>query len=154
LHELATNLCEAKSVGRHIARSGDNERKMSASDQLELCSLLDRQKVSLLLFVAGSMLRIPCVRPLDNDVVALSASLADLRQQDLYIRSRSVASKSAGDISEESLQHNVGSSDGVLGNRTGDFYPENGTRFVVDLPSSVTVPSSVYPTSSPVSSSI
>ena len=48
--------------------------------------MLDRWKAILQLFVAGSMMRILSIRPLESYVVALSASLADLRQQVLFIK--------------------------------------------------------------------
>ena len=58
---------------------GDDMRKMNTADLVDLFSLLDQRKAELPIFVATNMLRIPGVPPLESDVVALSASLADLR---------------------------------------------------------------------------
>ncbi len=86
LHEIAMDLYGIKEIGRCITRSGENKRRMNTADLVDLYSMLDRKKAPLPSFVAASMNRIPGVRPLESDVVALSASLADLKQQVLFLQ--------------------------------------------------------------------
>ena len=58
---------------------------MNTAALVDLFNLLDCKKTSLSLFVAASMNKITGVRPLESDVVALSASLADLKHQVLFL---------------------------------------------------------------------
>ena len=76
-----------KEIGRCMPRTSDNKKKIYTADLVELYSILDRKKAVLRLFVAANLLKIPGFKPLECDVVASSASLADLRQQVLFLRS-------------------------------------------------------------------
>lgn len=141
LHDIAVKLCGAKTVGRFVTRSGDNRRKMNTADLLDTYSLIDRQKASLPLFVAGSMMRIPGIRPLESDVVALSASLADLRQQVLFIKSSVSKSQTDGLAPSTIMQgsdQNSKQSISVQSNTSqidlNSFPEQYGNRLVVELP--------------------
>lgn len=87
MHNTAVSLFGIKEVGRFVTRQGDNRRKMMTNDLIDLYGFMDRRKADLPLFVAASMARIPGIRPLECDVVALSVSLSDLKQQVLFLQS-------------------------------------------------------------------
>ena len=70
LHNIAIKLIEAKTFGRFVPRFSNIKQKMNTADLLNVHIMLDRQKAILPLFVAGSMMRISCIRPLESDVVA------------------------------------------------------------------------------------
>jgi hypothetical protein len=137
LHDIAVKLCGAKIVGRFVSRSGENRRKMNTADLLDIFSLIDRQNASLPLFVAGSMMRIPGIRPLESDVVALSASLADLRQQVLFIKTSVSKSQTVGPAPASSVRDSD-QPESVKPSASSidlNFFPEqSGSPLMVELP--------------------
>jgi pyruvate/oxaloacetate carboxyltransferase len=63
-------------------RTGGTKRKREAEDILQIYSLLDAQKVSLPMYVAFNVLRIPSFRPEDVDVCAMATSINNLSTQE------------------------------------------------------------------------
>jgi hypothetical protein len=87
LHEIAVDLFGEREIGRCVSRTTDNKRRMNTADLIDLYGVLDRKKASLPCFVAANMSRIPGIRSLESDVMALSASLGDLKHQVLFMQS-------------------------------------------------------------------
>jgi hypothetical protein len=67
-------------------RCGGTKRKREAEDIIQIYSLLDAKKVSLPMYVAFNVLRIPSFRPEDVDVCAMASNINNLTTQITDIR--------------------------------------------------------------------
>ena len=74
-------------IGRCSKRQGDWKRKLDTADLLNLFQDLDVRQAKFHFFVAAVMFKILGIRPIDSDVVSLSATVVDLKQQIQYIHS-------------------------------------------------------------------
>ena len=66
-------------MGRFVKKRGDDRKKLDVADIMHLYELLDKKKVKIPTFVAANINRISGMKPLDGDVLTLSASVTDLK---------------------------------------------------------------------------
>ncbi len=124
LYEFAHSVYDEKEIGRCVKRQGDDRKKLDVADIVQLYELLDQKKVIFPIFTAANMSRIPGIKPLEGDILALSASVNELKSQmhSLTASFGMLQSKVAGNV------------DTTKASGSKDFFPElSGKSLTVNL---------------------
>jgi hypothetical protein len=127
LFDFANTVLDKEEVGRCMKRQGDDRKKLDVADIVHLFDLLDQKKVQLPTFVAANLSRIPGLKPLDGDVLSLSATVVDLNKQVQTLSSsiNTLQTKINGNQDEARIATNR------------EFFPElSGNPLIVNLESS------------------
>ena len=86
-YDFANSMYDEKEIDRCVKRLGNDRKKLDVSNIVHLFELLDQKKVVFPVFVATNISRIPGIKPLESDILALSASVNELKTQVHYMSS-------------------------------------------------------------------
>ncbi len=122
--DVAKTLMDENEVGRFVKRQGDDRKKLDVADIMQIFDLLDKKKAKLPMFVAANMNRIPGLKPLDGEVVTLTANVNDLKTQVQQLT-----------VSINALQTKInGKPEDLKSSVNKEFFPEiSGHQLVVNL---------------------
>lgn len=132
LFDFANEHFDEKDVGRCRQRQGDDRKKLDVADIVHLYEVLDQKKASFPLFVAANMGRIPGLKPLEGDLLLLSATVTDLKCQ-----VQSLVVSTVADLKSQ-VQSLTSAFNGLqakihCGDSTGAYPEMSGIPLIVDM---------------------